>query len=67
MRKAFLTKKDEDISEKVMPAKHFILKELWEPFHDIEREKDTVLKANPNSKGKTTLSPGHRKHVHSVQ
>lgn len=49
-------KKDEDISEKVMPTKHFVLKELWETCHDIEREKDTVLKANPNSEGRMTLS-----------
>lgn len=33
-------KKDEDIPEKVMPAKHFLLKELLEIFHDIEREKN---------------------------
>lgn len=33
-------KKNEDIPEKVVPAKHFLLKKLLEIFHDIEREKN---------------------------
>lgn len=37
-------KKDEAIPGKVMPAKHFILKELLEICHDIERRKEKILK-----------------------
>lgn len=48
-----------------MPTKHFILKELLDTFHDTEREKDKVLKANQNYKDDS--SPGHRKHVCPIQ
>lgn len=38
-----------------MLAKHFILKELLQTFCDIEREKDKVLKANPNLERRVTV------------
>lgn len=38
-----------------MLAKHSILKELLQTFRDIEREKDKVLKANPNLERRMTV------------
>ena len=47
-----------------MSAEQFMLKELLEIFHDIEREKDKMLKANPNlEKEMTALQGIDRKHV----
>lgn len=51
-------KKDEDSPKKVTPAKHFILKELLEIFHDIEREKNKMLKATPNLERRMTAPRG---------
>ena len=41
-----------------MSAEQFMLKELLEIFHDIEREKDKMLKANPNLEKEMTVLQG---------
>ena len=47
-----------------MSAEQFMLKELLEIFHDIEREKDKMLKANPNLEKEMTVLQGiDRKYV----
>ena len=51
-------KKDGNILKQVMSVKCFMLKELLELFHDIEREKDKMLKANPNLEKRMTLLQG---------
>lgn len=46
INKSGCEKKDEGISEEVMPAKNFTLKEILELFHDVESIKNKMLESD---------------------
>ena len=52
--------KDEDVSEEVTPAKKFLLKELMDMFHDIEKAMDEMLEADPDLERSMTIWPRHK-------